>query len=309
MRRVRLQTWLRGRAFTLIELLVVIAIIGILIALLLPAVQKIREAAARMSSTNNLKQIGLASHNYHDNTGRLPDEGANNNASAQIVADYRSWCWAFQILPYIEQAPLYNGVQNLGVDVNPGTQGEVAIKTYLCPGRNHIPFSTTGGSNPGYNCPHTDYAINAASFNGNYNNNIFPSTSSLKFTMAVITQGNGTSNTIFTGEKSIDPAFAASNTGTSGWDEGIYAGNYGGTGRWTYNTVAYGGANVNTNYIIKDKPGNGGNDNKWGAPFTAGGLFQMCDGSVRTINYALSDTGQFGCSLNYLNTIPFSLEQ
>jgi prepilin-type N-terminal cleavage/methylation domain-containing protein len=282
MRRVRIQSWLRGRAFTLIELLVVIAIIGILIALLLPAVQKIREAAARMSSTNNLKQIGLGSHNYHDNTGRLPDGGISQNNNIP------GWCWAFQMLPYIEQGPLYTTAL-----AAPATSGQVAIKTYLCPGRNHTPFSTTGGSNPGYNCPHTDYALNTVSFysNGNGPN----ATSTLKYTMAIITQGNGTANTVYTGEKSIDPNFAASNTGTSGWDEGIFSGNYGGTQR-------------SGNLIIKDRVGNGGNNNYWGSPFQSGGLFQMCDGSVRTINYTYSGTAAFVDSLNYLNTVPFSLD-
>jgi len=301
MRRVRLQSWLRGRAFTLIELLVVIAIIGILIALLLPAVQKIREAAARMSSTNNLKQIGLGSHNYHDNTGRLPDTGSNGNPNPPNInpndVNYFTWCWAFQILPYVEQAPMYNTITALPVGSNLNNTnpivGEVAIKTYMCPGRNHIPFSTTGGSNPGFNCPKTDYAINAFSFGANQNG--ANDTSTLKFTMAIITQGNGTANTIYTGEKSIDPNGASSNTSSNNWDEGIYSGGYGGTGR-------------SSNTIIKDKINNGGNNNYWGSPFQAGGLFQMCDGSVRTINYTLSGSGAVQDALNYANTIPFTLD-
>src|SRR5712692_7786463 len=99
----------RLRGFTLIELLVVIAIIAILIALLVPAVQKVREAAARTQSINNLKQIGIGIHAYHDGNKYLPCNGrydiwANRN-------DPESGSWCYMILPYIDQAPLHDGAQ------------------------------------------------------------------------------------------------------------------------------------------------------------------------------------------------------
>jgi len=98
----------RVRGFTLIELLVVIAIIAILIALLLPAVQQAREAARRTQCKNNLKQIGLALHNYADIAGCFPmgyiDTGTTNNGSRMDGG----WSWASMILPQIDQGPLYN---------------------------------------------------------------------------------------------------------------------------------------------------------------------------------------------------------
>lgn len=104
------------RAFTLIELLVVIAIIAVLIALLLPAVQQAREAARRSQCKNNLKQLGLALHNYHDTANTLPP-GFIANA---VTANANNWGWNVMLLPGLDQGPLYNLISSCVVTA--GTQ-------------------------------------------------------------------------------------------------------------------------------------------------------------------------------------------
>jgi prepilin-type N-terminal cleavage/methylation domain-containing protein/prepilin-type processing-associated H-X9-DG protein len=110
----------RRRGFTLIELLVVIAIIAVLIALLLPAVQAAREAARRAQCTNNLKQLGLAMHNYHSATGVFPPGGINtSNLTGQVTGGWGSWSAHAMMLPYMEQQAIYNSINfNIATDGN-----------------------------------------------------------------------------------------------------------------------------------------------------------------------------------------------
>jgi prepilin-type N-terminal cleavage/methylation domain-containing protein/prepilin-type processing-associated H-X9-DG protein len=135
----------RKKGFTLIELLVVIAIIAVLIAMLLPAVQSAREAARRAQCTNNLKQIGLAIHNYHSTNDALPPSGSSHFLNGQVR---NAWSCKVRILPYMEQQNLFNACNfaldpewsnGYGVDAGGGweasnfTARTIRIESFLCP--------------------------------------------------------------------------------------------------------------------------------------------------------------------------------
>lgn len=229
--------------FTLIELLVVIAIIGVLIGLLLPAVQKVRSAAARTQSVNNLKQIGIAFHSYHDTYGELPHNGCAYydswdyggatgggsgprpwNGNQPPSPTWSSSCtWAYKVLPFIEQGNYYNNWFPDWLNQK-YTEFFTPIKTYLDPSRGGAGYAQTNnaaaytwnapysGAQPSLSTtgPVSDYAANALLI-GSGMNTTSPSDSagwSNHNTMPcfhrTITQiTDGTSNTIMVGTKAM----------------------------------------------------------------------------------------------------------
>jgi prepilin-type N-terminal cleavage/methylation domain-containing protein len=209
----------RDRGFTLIELLVVIAIIAILIGLLLPAVQKVREAAARTKCANNIKQLCLALHNYESANGRLPHATYNlvdgtgwTPAPYNGTMDRRSW--GQDILPYIEQGPLFSRFEaymRTGASALGFPELGTVIPTFMCPSDPTSPktFTYWGGFGTPTQGFSGNYVVNAGSTNFNdANGNGSDNLNGVMFALSKIhitDITDGTSNTALVSELILSP--------------------------------------------------------------------------------------------------------
>ncbi len=289
------------RGFTLIELLVVIAIIAILIGLLLPAVQKVREAAARMKCANNLKQMGLGLHNCHDVNGYFPTGGWGWNWQGDPTrgsGQRQPGGWVYSILPYIEQNSLYQLPPSVA-------RSQATVPIMICPSRRDNSTYPNAGNYTYVNMTavsprfaRTDYAgcagdANLDEVNGgpdSYAQGDDPnywagrSGTDSQFTgvffahsqrkIADITKG--TSNQVMIGEKYLNPASYV--TGTDGGDNECYfVGFDNDISRCTFSPP------------LQDKMGLG-DTFRFGSPHPGGCNIVLGDGSVRTITYAVDPT-------------------
>ncbi len=261
----------RPRAFTLIELLVVIAIIAILIALLVPAVQKVREAAARTHCQNNLKQIGVAFHNFHDTYKKLPkggDNGPSINCCSPDPGRIDLYNWTYHILPFVEQDPLFK----LGAtDANRATLRRTVVPTYYCPTRRSVKVYQ--------NVAKSDYSGNAGTNNTN-GITVKPLTGDW-VGMAHIRDGS--SNTVMVAEGMFHLAFLHSGGQCCSDNEDAY------TNGWADDTERRGSTPPEPDLTDPALPGSLC-DGKFGSAHSGGLNVGLCDGSVRFVRFGINPT-------------------
>jgi prepilin-type N-terminal cleavage/methylation domain-containing protein len=313
----------RGRGFTLIELLVVIAIIGILIALLLPAVQKVREAANRAKCSNNLKQIGLAAHNFHDVVGWFPTSGYGITDHPGYPDDINTDQTDPNGLPYyisrIQNGSLAHrglGRPDRAPKIQPGSafwsmleyieQGNAyrardysaQVQTYLCPSRGRqVPQAAPEPIDPIYNGMYgqSDVFVNEGHVNlwckTDYaiNRWVSPTGVSLK-PIGIKDVTDGTSNTLMVGEKAMD--IVLYNTGTWWYDEPALSGGTAGTSRSSYDSTNKVFVQFYPDVALPPEAHNGSDEffigkggGAFGSVHPGGVLFVLCDGSVRSIPF------------------------
>jgi prepilin-type N-terminal cleavage/methylation domain-containing protein len=289
------RTFVRQRGFTLVELLVVIAIIGVLVALLLPAVQAAREAARRTQCQNNLKQIGLGVHNHHDTLGRFPYAGSDGpdtdccNATTRI-----GWSWAYELLPYIEQTPLHDNTSDSLISVTP-------VKGYFCPSRRTPSKYGSTAKN--------DYAGNGGSKKGNIGKDgaFIRQWSTLK--VAVDTRPNqqrgmaeivdGTSQALLAAEKQLHQT----TWGTAGGDNEAWN-----NAGWDEDVVRFGELVPQPDHLHPNSTQAAFWSQRFGGTHPSGINAVRCDGSVTFIPYTVDATVWLRfCTVNDGNPLPSEL--